>query len=214
MKCTYCITTVLVACSAAIADTNAQEKANPFTGTTAAFEQRLRTLEEKKIDAAIASEELAKEKSDQERVRLRSVGRPGPVLFGDPAAPAGGAPGKAKPAVKVEPVEPIPAPRPKPPRLVGTVATAAGWIALVEKGATVINVPDRATVDGVSVSQVSQNGAVLNGVYVELEASTVARISAPPVVAAGTRAAGSASPATVAQGPAVPTEALDLAGRR
>src|SRR5258708_13703208 len=50
----------------------AQEKGNPFTGSTAAFEQRLRLLEERKLDAAIANEDLATEKANQERLRLRS----------------------------------------------------------------------------------------------------------------------------------------------
>jgi len=94
------------------------------------------------------------------------------------------------------------------------VATAAGWVALVEKGATVINVPDRSTVDGVSVSQISQNGALLNGAYVELDGSAVAKVSAPPSVPTGLRAGAATAAPTVAQGPAIPTEALDLAGRR
>src|SRR5689334_19558611 len=66
----------------------AQEKSNPFTGTTAAFEQRLRVLEEKKLDAAIANEELAAEKANQERLRLRSGRIPGsPEPFAAPPSP-------------------------------------------------------------------------------------------------------------------------------
>src|SRR5262249_54940966 len=59
-------------CLPEFADAASDDKPNPFAGTSAAFEQKLRLLEEKKLDAAIANEELAAEKALQEKARMRS----------------------------------------------------------------------------------------------------------------------------------------------
>lgn len=182
--------------------TYAQEKPNPFTGTTAAFEQRIRILEEKKLDAAIANEELAAEKANQERMRLRS-GRPsGPAeLFGSEAL---------KPSLRVAtPPSPPAAPsspvasRSRAPRLVGTISTPGGWTALVEAGDRMLNVPEGATVAGVKVNGIDRDKATVNGVAMTLEAVT-ARVSVP---AAGGALRASHSPHAV---PTAPADVIDL----
>ena len=184
----------------------AQEKANPFTGTSAAFEQRLRTLEERKLDAAIANEDLATEKAQQERLRLRA-GRGAvtlePSLVTEPAkrVPARRS---APPAALVVPVPP-----PRSARLIGTVSTPAGWIALVEKGASVVNVPEGATVDGIRATAITRTSAAINGVPMTLE-SVIARVAGPP--AAGPVAASRIAAMPIAAS-MPPPEAIDLGNR-
>ncbi len=186
----------------------AQERANPFTGTSAAFEQRLRMLEEKKLDAAIANEDLATEKAHQERVRLRS-GR-GAVTF-EPTQVA--EPPKRLPARRSAPPvseRVMPAPPPRSARLIGTVSTPAGWIALVEKGASVLNVPEGGTVDGIKVTSITQTSAAINGVPMTLE-SVIARVTGPPAASpvAGSRVA--AMPIAVPMPASLaPPDAMDL----
>jgi len=171
-----CVTAI--ACIGLCSSALAQEKGNPFTGTTASFEQRLRVLEERKIDSAIAGEELAKEKADQERLRLKNGGSTPAAVIQTTIGPA--PKGKAAaPRAEVEPVAPAPPP-PKAPRLVGTVSTAAGWVALVEKGSAIVNVPEHSTIDGINVGAVSQYGATLNGVHVALEA-TAGRVASAAI---------------------------------
>lgn len=200
---------IVVACCATVV--HAQEKANPFAGTSAAFEARLKTLEEKRLDAAIAGEELSKAKSDQERQRI-VTGRSATV---QPAMEVTPAPSRVKPKANsaVEPIastviEPV---RARSPRLVGTVSTPSGWVALVEHRSKVINVPDGAVVEGVSATQVGQDRAVIDGVAVTLT-SAIARVassSANPNLSAP-RPGGVAAVAQVAP---PPTDTLDLGGR-
>lgn len=207
MKWALALTTVL----SIVLPATAQEKANPFTGTSAAFEQRLRTLEEKKLDAAIANEDLAAEKAHQERLRLRA-GR-GAVTF-EPSLVA--EPAKRVPARRSAPPAPervMPAPPPKSARLIGTVSTPAGWIALVEKGARVVNVPEGATVDGIRATAITRTSAAINGVPMTLE-SVIARVAGPP--AAGPVAASRIAAMPIAAPmPASlpPPDAIDLGNR-
>lgn len=206
MKCALALTTVL----SIVLPATAQDKANPFTGTSAAFEQRLRTLEEKKLDAAIANEDLAAEKAHQERLRLRA-GR-GAVTF-EPSPVA--EPAKRVPARRSAPPAPlvVPVPPPRSARLIGTVSTPAGWIALVEKGARVVNVPEGATVDGIRATAITRTSAAINGVPMTLE-SVIARVAGPP--AAGPVAASRIAAMPIAAPmPASlpPPEAIDLGTR-
>jgi hypothetical protein len=179
----------------------AQEKANPFTGTTAAFEQRLRVLEEKKLDAAIANEELAAEKANQERLRLRSGRLPGsPEGF---VSPLRVPPARATPTPVAVP--PAPAIKSRPPRLVGTVSTTSGWVALVESGDKVLNVPEGQMVSGLKASGISRDRATINGVAMALD-SVTARVAGPALPAAIHPArAGTSIPGT-----GVPADVIDL----
>lgn len=204
MKWALALTTVL----SIVLPAAAQEKANPFTGTSAAFEQRLRTLEEKKLDAAIAHEDLAAEKAQQERLRLRA-GR-GAVAF-EPSPIA--EPAKRVPARRSAPPPPglvVPAPPPRSARLIGTVSTPAGWIALVEKGPSVLNVPEGVTVEGIRATAITRTSAAINGVPMTLE-SVIARVTGPPAASpmAGSRVA--AMPIAVPMPASLaPPDAIDL----
>lgn len=206
MKWALALTTVL----SIVLPAAAQEKANPFTGTSAAFEQRLRTLEEKKLDAAIANEDLAAEKAHQERLRLRA-GR-GAVAF-EPSPVT--EPPKV-PARRSAPPAPglvVPPPPPRSARLIGTVSTPAGWIALIEKGGRVVNVPEGATVEGIRATAITRTSAAINGVPMTLE-SVIARVAGPP--AAGPVAASRIAAMPIAAPmPASlpPPDAIDLGNR-
>ena len=188
----------------------AQEKSNPFTGTTAAFEQRLRLLEERKLDAAIANEDLATEKANQERLRLRSGRTAG--SFDMPAIDSPKAPPVRRPVATTRTMEPLGAAapaKPKTPRLVGTVSTPNGWVALVEKGSVILNVPEGGSVDGVKATAITREAATVNGVAMTLEPIT-ARVAAPAApMAANTAPRLSSAGAAGALSP-VPIETIDL----
>jgi hypothetical protein len=181
--------------------TYAQEKPNPFTGTTAAFEQRLRILEEKKLDAAIANEELAAEKANQERTRLRSGRSPAPGEVFGPEAPKPTQKMAAPPSLPSVPSSPN-AGKSRAPRLVGTISTPAGWVALVEAGDRMLNVPEGASVAGVKVNGIDRDRATVNGIAMTLETVT-ARVAGP--------ATGALRPSHLPSAiPTAPADVIDL----
>ena len=188
----------------------AQEKPNPFTGNSAAVEQRLRLLEEKKLDAAIAQEELASEKATQERLRLRAAKTESAEVAYAESAKAPRARPVAAARVSVEPLGGAVAASAKSPRLVGSIATPSGWVALVEKDAEILNISEGETVKGLKASAITQQSATINGVAMRLEA-VIARVmapAAPSALNAQPRLAGLplASPAPTL----IPTEVIDL----
>ena len=188
----------------------AQEKSNPFTGTTAAFEQRLRLLEERKLDAAIANEDLATEKANQERLRLRSGRTAG--SFDVPAIDSPKAPPVRRPVPATLTMEPLGAAapaKPKTPRLVGTVSTPSGWVALVEKGSAILNVPEGGSVDGVKATGITREAATVNGVAMTLEATT-ARVAAPAAPMATNTAPRLSSAGAAGALSAAPIDTIDL----
>ena len=182
----------------------AQEKANPFAGTTAAFEQRLRLLEERKLDAAIANEELAAEKANQERLRIRA-GRPlglsdtGLLETSKPVPPRRISPSIAAP----ESPAAATTTRSKALRLVGTISAPTGWVALVESGDRILNVPEGGVVEGVRATGIAKDKATINGAAMALE-NVVAR-SAAPLPATPSAASRVTSPSSQS-----PPEVIDL----
>jgi len=196
--------TLLLILIAATGTAFGQEKPNPFAGTTAAFEQRLRLLEERKLDAAIANEELAAEKANQERLRIRA-GRPLGLSEAALVEVPKAGPARRVPQAMTAPELPAASSstKSKVPRLVGTVSAPAGWVALVESGDKILNVPEGSVVDGVRAAGITRDKATINGVPMVLE-NVVARVAVP-------------LPSTPNAGPRVvnpsgaPSETMDLA---
>lgn len=186
----------LLALLAHVTPVTATERPNPFTGTSAAFEQKLRQLEEKKLDAAIANEELAVEKANQERLRLRTGRLPGLMNEFEPRK-------SPTPHLPIPVVPMASPPSSKAVRLVGTVSTPSGWIALIEAEGRVASVHEGESVTGIKVTAIGRETATLNGVPTTLQA-VLGRVDVP--------AAPTKMPSPVAS-TAVPIDVMDLARR-
>lgn len=158
-------------------------KPNPFTGRTSEMEEDLLRLERAKIRAALANEELTREKAEQERRRMGVTGstRGDAPRVDEPQQPARTTPRKAntppaQPAPQI--VMPAPAPiAPTPPRLIGTVETQAGWIAVVDYQGRVSNIAEGRTVAGVTATEITPISAKLNGRHTPF-AAVVSRVYA------------------------------------